>query len=110
MRQFGSFQVIWKSLVWVENALGVQHGLDITHESHSLPGFTVVDIVPLLQAQSVLCTDAALTAGRPLVDKGLDGSEKSRVFGRRGDVQVEVSISLKYRWKEMKGQFAARRV
>lgn len=89
----GSFQVIWQSLVRVEDALWVQHGLDITHQSHSLAGFTVVDVVPLLQAQSVLCADAAVTPGCPLVDKGLDGSEESRVFGRRGDVQVEVSVS-----------------
>ncbi len=90
---FRSLQVIWQSLIRVENAFGVQHGLDIAHESHSLVGFTVVDVVPLLQAQSMFCTDAAMTTGRPLVDKGLDGSEESRVFGRRGDVQVEVSIS-----------------
>lgn len=93
VRHFGSFQVIWQSLVRVEDALRIQHVFDVTHQSHSLAGFTVVDIVPLLQAQSVLCTDAALTAGRPLVDEGLDGSEESRVFGRRGDVQVEVSVS-----------------
>lgn len=41
----------------------------------------------------MLCTDAAVIAGRPLVDEGLDGSEEIGVFGRRGDVQVEVSIS-----------------
>jgi len=89
----GSLQVIWESLVRVEDALGVQHGLDISHQSYDRSGFAVVDIVPLLQAQSVLRTDAAATAGRPLVDEGLDGGEKSGILGGRGDVQVQVSIS-----------------
>lgn len=92
-RSVGSFQVIWESLVWVEDALWIQHGLDVSHQSYSLAGLAVVDAVPLLQAQAMLSADAAVTAGRPFVDKRLDGSEESRVFGRRGDVQVEVSIS-----------------
>lgn len=50
----------------------------------------------------MLCADAAVITGSPLVDKGLDGGEEIGVFGRRGDVQVEVSITLKYRWKEIR--------
>lgn len=87
--------MIWESLVWVEDAFGVQHGLDVPHHSHGLAGFAVVNVVSLLQAQPVLCTDAALTASRPLVDKRLNGGQESWVFGWRGDVQMEVSISLK---------------
>lgn len=41
----------------------------------------------------MLGADAALVPGRPLVDEGLDGGEQAGVFGGRGDVQVEVSIS-----------------
>lgn len=51
-------------------------------------------------------TDAALKAGCPLVDKRLNGSKESRVLSRRGDVQVEVTITfgrqkdMRYRWGE----------
>ncbi|KAF3845045.1 hypothetical protein F7725_008208 [Dissostichus mawsoni] len=48
--------------------------------------FSVVDTPlsdELTDAQAVLCTDAAVTAGRPLVHERLDGSQKSGVFGRR---------------------------
>lgn len=37
--------------------------------------------------------DAAAVPGRPLVDEGLDGREEGGVFGLRGDVEVQVSIS-----------------
>lgn len=80
------FRVIWQSLVRVEDALRIQQGFDLSHQSHSLAGFTVVDVVPLLQAQSVLGADAAPVPGRPLVHKGLDGGKELRVFGLRGDV------------------------
>lgn len=41
----------------------------------------------------MLCADAALETGRPLIDKGFDGGQEVGVFGRRGDVQVEVTIT-----------------
>lgn len=37
--------------------------------------------------------DTTPTPGRPLVDKWLDGGKEGGVFGLRGDVKVEVSIS-----------------
>lgn len=98
--RWGSFQVVWQSLVRVENAFRVQHGLDVSHQSDSLARFTVVDVIPLLQAQPVLGTDAALTVGCPLVHKRLDGGQESRVFGRRGDVQVEVPVAYSKRRRE----------
>lgn len=86
-------KVIWQGLIRVENALGVQHGLDVTHERHSLLGFTVVDVVPLLEAQSMLGTDAAVVTGRPLVDEWFDGLQEGGVFSRGGDVQVQVTVT-----------------
>lgn len=99
LQRRGSFQIVWQSLVWVENAFGIQHGLDVSHQSDSLAWFTVIDVIPLLKAQPMLGTDAALTAGCPLIDKWLNGSQESRVFGRRGDVQVEVPIAYSKRWR-----------
>lgn len=80
------FLLIWQSLVRVEDAFRIQQGFDLSHQNHSLAGFTVVDVVPLLQAQSVFGADTAPVPGCPLVDKGLDGGEKGGVFGLRGDV------------------------
>lgn len=48
----------------------------------------------------MLCADAAVAAGRPLINEGLDSGEESRVFGSRGDVQVEVAISWKLKNKK----------
>ncbi|TNN78737.1 hypothetical protein EYF80_010907 [Liparis tanakae] len=60
------------------------------------PTCASTDMRDLDDAQSVLRTDAAATAGRPLVDEGLDGGEKSgilggRVFASPGLTDVSVS-------------------
>lgn len=47
--------------------------------------------------------DAAAALGRPLVDKGLDGGQEGGVFGRGGDVQVEVPVSWKSNEGSMEG-------
>lgn len=86
-------RVLWQSLVGVEDSLRVQQGFDLSHQSHRLAGFTVADVLPFLQAQPVFGADAAPVPGRPLVDKGLDGGQQAGVFGRGGDVQVEVPVS-----------------
>lgn len=58
----------------------------------------------------MLCADAAVAAGRPLVNERLDSGEESRVFGRRGDVQVEVSVTWKLKnkkWVAEKHRYSA---
>lgn len=67
----------------------------MSHEGHGLARLAVVDVVPLLQTESMFCTDAAVVPGCPLVNKRLDGSQQSRVFGRRRDVQVEVAVAYR---------------
>lgn len=84
-----------QSLVGVEDPFGVQHGFEVLHEQHCLAWFAVVNEVPLLEAQPVLCTDAPAAPRSPLVHEGLDGTQQGMAVGLCRDVQVQVPISWK---------------
>jgi len=86
-------QVVGEGLVGVQDAAGVQQGLDVAHELDGGAGLAVVDVVPLLEAQAVLGAHAAPPARRPLVHEGLDGGQQRGVSRRRRDVKVEVTIT-----------------
>ena len=79
-------------LVGVQDAFGVQEGLELPHELQRLGGLAVAEDVLLLEAQAMLGTDAAPLARRPLVHVGLQGSQQGRAEGLGRHVEVQVAV------------------
>lgn len=84
---------VWQGLVRVEDPMWVKHAFNIPHEGHGLYRLAVLNVVPLLQAQSMLGADAASAPGCPFVHIRLDGCQQIRVSAMGRDVQVEVPIT-----------------
>ena len=79
-------------LVGVQDALGVQEGLELPHELQRLRGLAVAEDILLLEAQAVLSADTAPLPRRPLIHVGLQGTQQGRTEGLGRHVEVQVPV------------------